>query len=116
MKKVVKKEKRDNSNQKMRDSNFELMRIISMFMIVVTHIIGHGYVVENCDGLTETAVALLKCLLYVHVNSFVLFTGYYQCKGKFKLQKIFSLNIKQETIAQNQKLKLKKEKQKEKNF
>ena len=92
MKKVVKKEKRDNSNQKMRDSNFELMRIISMFMIVVTHIIGHGYVVENCDGLTETAVALLKCLLYVHVNSFVLVTGYYQCKGKFKLQKIFSLN------------------------
>ena len=30
-----------------RQSNFELLRIIAMFMIVVTHIINHGQVMQN---------------------------------------------------------------------
>lgn len=77
---------------KLRDSNFELLRCISMFMIVVTHVIVHGYVIEHVNGMTHTVTDLLKCILYVHVNSFILVTGYYQCKGKFKLNKIFQLN------------------------
>ena len=33
-----------------RTSNFELMRIVSMFMIVMGHIIIHGEVLENCQN------------------------------------------------------------------
>lgn len=41
-----------------RNSNYELMRIISMFMIVVYHIILHGNVLGNYQN--EGAMLLTK--------------------------------------------------------
>ena len=39
--------KNQNSKVKMRNSNFELMRIVSMFFIVIYHIIIHGKILEK---------------------------------------------------------------------
>ena len=75
-----------------RDSNYELMRIISMFMIVVWHMIVHGKIAQQSTGLLHNLIYLLEAILVVHVNSYVLVTGYYQCKSKFKLKKLISLN------------------------
>ena len=67
--------------------NFELMRIISMLMIVLWHIIIHGgfdNVVDNYGRLFDIILAII----IVHVNSFVIFVilmGFFQYKKKFKL-------------------------------
>lgn len=77
-----------------RESNFELMRIISMIFIILWHVIMHGHVIENCSnsGL-RIFLQFLQFVLIVHVNSFVLLTGYFQSKSKFKLKKIVELLI-----------------------
>lgn len=75
-----------------RNSNYELMRIISMFMIVVYHIILHGNVLGNYQN--EGAVLLTKFILFiaiVHVNSFILVSGYFQSTSKFKQSKLWSI-------------------------
>ena len=67
-----------------RLSNFELMRIISMFMIVVWHLITRSNILDHCS---ETIYLILKLLQYftiVHVNSFILVTGYFGYKNKFR--------------------------------
>ena len=33
-----------------RKSNFELLRIVSMFMIILTHILTHGQVIDNTNN------------------------------------------------------------------
>lgn len=75
-----------------RNSNYELLRITSMFLIVIFHIIKHGHVVENyVNGGLKILVLFIEYFTIVHVNSFVLVTGYYQSEKKFKFSKVWSL-------------------------
>lgn len=77
---------------KERNSNYELMRIISMCMIILWHIILHGHVIENCvSGSAKVISELLLFFIIVHVNSFVLVTGYFNSDKDFKQSKIWSL-------------------------
>lgn len=73
--------------QKIKQSNFELMRIISMFFIVLYHVIYHGQALNNCNGTILLILQLLICITLVHVNSFILLTGYFQYNKKFSLKK-----------------------------
>ena len=78
--------------QKVRKSNFELMRIISMVMIIYYHIIIHGNILINSANVYFTFVnEVVEFLIIVHVNLFMLLTGYFQINSKFKLSKVFSL-------------------------
>lgn len=77
------------SNAKIRQSNFELMRIISMFMIVLWHVIIQSTAVKSYS--TMLVLDILRSLLVVHVNSFILLTGYFQCKSRFHMKKLLSL-------------------------
>ena len=75
-----------------RESKYELMRIVSMVFIVLWHIIGHGKILENCQNpLINNIFGLLKYIIIVHVNSFVILLGYFQCNSKFKLSKVILL-------------------------
>lgn len=74
-----------------RQSNFELMRIISMFMIVVYHFLMDGNLLKNSVGNLHIVLEWLSFLIVVHVNSFVLLTGYFQYDRKFKKEKLFHL-------------------------
>lgn len=76
----------------LKQSNFELLRIISMLFIIIYHCIYHGHVIENCtnDGI-KLIFTIIELVTIVHVNSFVLITGYFQSKSKFKQAKIWSL-------------------------
>lgn len=69
--------KNQNSKVKMRNSNFELMRIVSMFFIVIYHIIIHGKILENSHGTTHFLLYIILAICIVHVNSFILVTGYF---------------------------------------
>lgn len=81
-----------------RDSNVELLRILCMFMIVVHHIIiGEFYSVPTIlegegkvDSLLGGAV-ILNSFCYIAVNCFILISGYYGIK--FKWRKLYRLYI-----------------------
>ena len=79
-----------NSN-KIRQSNFELMRIISMFFIVLWHVILNGNLLSNTVDVTNFTFYLIMFIIVFHVNSFLLLTGYFQVDSKFKLSKLISL-------------------------
>ncbi len=78
----------------MRESNFELMRITSMFFIIIYHIILHICSIYSYDMSTLTNILLkyIIAIVIVHVNSFVIVTGYFQCEKKCKMSKVLSLN------------------------
>jgi surface polysaccharide O-acyltransferase-like enzyme len=77
---------------KERQSNFELMRIISMFFIALWHFILFGNMIDNTSGLTHILVIFISAILLVHVNSFVLLTGYFNYDKEFKLSKVIRIN------------------------
>lgn len=79
-------------NTKLRESQFELMRIISMLFIVLYHILVHGKILEHATGSMSLFLVFIESLILVHVNSFVLVSGYFQCKGKLKLGKAIKIN------------------------
>ena len=74
-----------------RLSNFELMRIVSMVMIVIWHLITRSNILEHCSGTIYLILKFFQYFTIVHVNSFILVTGYFGYKNKFKLGKIISL-------------------------
>ena len=78
---------------KQRNSNFELMRIISMFFIVLFHMIisTGGNLINNTEGLTKIALEFICMIIIVHVNSYILASGYFQHDKKISIKKIFSL-------------------------
>ncbi|MBQ6494983.1 MAG: acyltransferase [Bacilli bacterium] len=77
---------------KTRESNYELMRIISMFLIIIYHTIGYGNLIYNTDNIyMKGLLYLIRYTAIVHVNSFVLLSGYFQSKSKFKLSKLLNL-------------------------
>ena len=76
---------------KERQSNYELMRIVSMFLIVIYHILIHGNVFDNTEGGLHFIFAFLICITLVHVNSFILVTGYFNYNKDFKWNKFFSV-------------------------
>ena len=77
---------------KERNSNFELMRIISMILIVTCHTLGHGGLMRNSQNDTLSIIfTFIFYFVLLHVNSFVLLTGYHQCNSKFKQSKLWYL-------------------------
>lgn len=76
---------------KTRESNFELMRIISMFMIVLWHVIIHGKMLDNSTGIIQLFLYFILTICIVHVNSFVMVTGYFQYEKDFSLKKFIKL-------------------------
>jgi len=74
-----------------RDSNVELMRLVCMMMILVHHILCHGLFSVDCllgsDGEIDLFVGsavVVNSLYYIGVNCFILITGYYGIRFKFK--------------------------------
>ena len=77
---------------KIRESNYELLRIISMFMIIVYHLILHTKIINNCNAsFTRGILLLILYISIVHVNSFILVMGYYQVKSEVNIKKCFSI-------------------------
>lgn len=77
--------------KKERLSNFELMRIVSMFMIVIWHVILHSSIKEYTLGATNFTVWVIYIVFCIHVDSFLLLTGYFQYDKEFKIKKVWNL-------------------------
>lgn len=79
------------NKRKVRDSNYELLRVIAMFSIVLWHVITKSQIDIRTTGSVHFILNAIEMLLMFHVNTFMLITGYYQCKSKFNLKKLLSL-------------------------
>lgn len=80
-------------NSSERNYGIDLLKIVSMFMVVIIHILGHGGVLEHALDLTlnDTVAWFIKILVYPAVNLFALTTGYLCVNKKFKLKNIINL-------------------------
>lgn len=78
--------------KKERMSNFELMKIVAIFFILVWHFIHNTYLLDSTTGFLHFSLVLLWFIAIVHVNSFVISMGYFQCEKRFKFSRFLSLN------------------------
>lgn len=69
----------------MRSSNIELLRIVSMFMIILFHFSVHGAWPESGPLASDVAVEMLSFGGKLGVNCFVLITGYFMVQSRLKL-------------------------------
>lgn len=80
--------------QKPRNGNMDLLRIFSMFLIVLLHSIDHSGVLEQAE-FSSTAINLWVRFTYmltqVCVNLYVLISGYFLVNSRFRLQKLVAL-------------------------
>lgn len=88
-------EKSSSNNGKVRQSNFELLRIIAMIMIIIHHFNLHGGVLNNLKDFTFEYyfINILEIFCIIAVNLYVLITGYFMVKSKFKISKILKLEL-----------------------
>ncbi len=75
-----------------RNCSLDLLRVVSMIMIVMSHCIGHDIIPENMPTYNEFLISnVFSSLLLVHVNCFVLVSGYFLCTSEFRLSKWLKL-------------------------
>lgn len=75
----------------MRSSNIELLRIASMFMIILFHFSVHGAWPEGGPLASDIAVEMLSFGGKLGVNCFVLITGYFMLSGRLKLPSLLRI-------------------------
>lgn len=89
-----------NTNIKERKSNFELLRIVAMFLIVSHHFAIHC--VFSQWTLNTNIITVINSFLTVAIGSygkigvflFIILMGYFNCDKKFKIEKFFNIYIK----------------------
>ena len=76
-----------------RQMGIELLRILSMFMAVILHILGRGGILANLAPLSaEYHVAwFLEIAFFCAVNCFALITGYVSANSKFNFSRLMTL-------------------------
>lgn len=77
-----------------RESNMELLRIVSMFMIIVFHCtIKSGFQIQAGFSVNKLILKCFWMLGELGVNLFMLISGYYMAKGRFKWKKLVRLLV-----------------------
>ena len=76
-----------------KEMNFELLRVIAMFFIVLYHEVAHSGIaeVQNQGIINECIETLFLTLGPVFLNLFVMITGYFMVKSKMNLKSIAKL-------------------------
>lgn len=77
-----------------RNYGIDTLRILSMFMVVVLHILGLGGALpESTNSLTASFsfLALLKCMAYCAVDCYALITGYVCIHSKHQYKRLLTL-------------------------
>jgi len=78
---------------KERNPGIDLLRMLSMFMILVLHILGQGGILETAPPLSAkyNIAWLLEIASYCAVNCYALLTGYVSAESKFRYSRIVVL-------------------------
>lgn len=82
------------AESKKRQANFELLRIISMMMVIILHYIVKGHVSQKLSvdaSITNHLWWLIQGFCNVAVNVYVLISGYFLVESKWKVSKLIRL-------------------------
>lgn len=81
--------------EKNRQSNFELLRIIAMLMVVTVHYVGHGGALKQTEVFSNNfyVANVLQSLTTFSVPLFTCIGAYFMCERNFNIQKILLLWI-----------------------
>lgn len=83
-----------NNSKKVRCSNIELLRIISMMLIVATHLCNHYMDMDGSLWPFPPGFIFLqsvKSVTYIAVNMYVLISAYFLCTSRFKSKRIIMI-------------------------
>lgn len=82
-----------NNSMKQRNYGIDLLRIVSMFMVVILHILGQGGVLTNIQHLTLKGEIFwgIEIACYCAVNCYALISGYVGINSKHKYTSLISL-------------------------
>lgn len=78
----------DNSVE--RNYGVDLLRCVSMFMVVILHVLGFGGVLDEAKGNAYSVAWLLEIICYCAVNCFALITGYVSCNKRYRISRYIS--------------------------
>lgn len=76
---------------KVRDANFELLRIVSMLMIVAYHLLGRGGFLDGSTGASHVILTIIRVICTICVNLFVLITCWFVVEKKVNYKKLIRL-------------------------
>lgn len=74
-----------------RETGFELLRIIAMFLIGAVHVMNYGGLLNNAAENTLKGHYLIYAFFTVSVNVFVLISAYFMVTSKLKVTRILKL-------------------------
>lgn len=76
-----------------REVGIDLLRLLSMFMVVLLHVLGHGGILSHAvTGTVNYNVAwLMEIAAYCAANVFAMITGYLMIQSKFKGERLFGV-------------------------
>jgi Uncharacterized protein conserved in bacteria len=80
-------------SMKERHPGVDLLRILSMYLVLVLHIIGQGGILSQLDPLSLRfkAVWFMEIAAYCSVNCYALVTGYVSARSEVKYSRIITL-------------------------
>ena len=80
--------------QQAKSANIELLRIVSMIMILFLHLFGQGQVLTNArEGIVYYYVWIMEGICFVSVNCFMMITGYLMWNKQFRWKRLTALYI-----------------------
>ncbi|MDY6068945.1 MAG: acyltransferase [Opitutales bacterium] len=86
-----------NKNPLARQSNFELLRLLAIFSIIISHVAFLGCDIPSIDYMMPSAGALFAKLCTLGgefgVDCFILISGYFLCGQQFKLSRLVNLFV-----------------------
>lgn len=78
------------TNKKNKHIGIELLRIISMLMVITLHLMLKGRFAESSNTVVNIEAWILVFLSSVAVNCYVLISGYFLSERQFKLYRVFN--------------------------
>ena len=75
--------------------NIELLRIVSMIMIITLHLLIHGQILNNLIVFSVQWYLcwILEGICFIAVNCYILISGYFLCEKGFKAMKLVTLIV-----------------------
>jgi surface polysaccharide O-acyltransferase-like enzyme len=76
-----------------REYGIDLLRLVSMFMVVLLHVLGHGGFLSQIvtNSVNYNGVWFLEIAAYCAANVFAMITGYLMVQSKFKAERILGI-------------------------
>ncbi len=80
-----------DGKMKQRNANIELLRVLSMFMVLVLHALNWSGALNYTSGIHYWVYWWMEALAIVAVNVFMLISGYFQINGLFKAKNVWKI-------------------------